>query len=171
MQVGTTLVMCVIVERAAGTILDDTNKAGENQEININHTMTEKQLNKTFSAVKIEDYLPNLTTPLPYTVEDLLMSLGLLLLLFILFCLWYSLARLCIHLVYHKTHQRIKKMEEAELEEELSTKCSKDDREDHPPPHKIFRSNLIGSDDSCQLLETEPDQQERMGTNHDCMLL
>ena len=152
------LVMCVIMEPASGTMLNDTSM--DEHGINRNDTRMHESLNKNISTIKTEDYI-GLLTMKPYTVKDLLMSLGLLLLLVILFCIWYSLARLCIYLVYHKTHQRIKKLEEAECEDEVITNWSKEEQEDYQTPCKLYRSKLVGSSKAyCQLLEAGEDEQE-----------
>ena len=63
-------------------------------------------------------------TPINYTLEDLLMSLSLLVMLIIFFIIWYLLTRLFIFLAYNKTVERIRYMEDSEdsISLTLSTK-------------------------------------------------
>merc|ERR1712098_760596 len=62
-----------------------------------------------------------LQAPTSYSIEDLLMTLAVLLILLIMILIWYSLARAVIYLAYHTEDRRIafqKNYEEESLYEE-----------------------------------------------------
>jgi hypothetical protein len=52
-------------------------------------------------------------TPINYTLEDMLMSLSLLVMLIIFFIIWYLLTRLFMYLAYHKTAEKIRQIEDS----------------------------------------------------------
>ena len=64
------------------------------------------------------DNLYRLQAPVVYKLEDLMMSLTLLLVLFFMILLWYGFARCIIYLAYHKTVRRIQYLDE--IQEDLS---------------------------------------------------
>ena len=61
-------------------------------------------------AMDSKEYLTNLRAPVSFKLEDLMMSLSILLILLIIFILWDFLTLLIIRLAYRKTKARIKKM-------------------------------------------------------------
>jgi hypothetical protein len=81
-----------------------------------NGTNTEENTTRTENA--IED-LYRLQAPVVYKLEDLMMSMTLLLVLFFMILLWYGFARCIIYLAYHKTEKRIQYLDE--IEEDLSS--------------------------------------------------
>ena len=81
-----------------------------------NGTNTEENTTRTENA--IED-LYRLQAPVVYKLEDLMMSLTLLLVLFFMILVWYGFARCMIYLAYHKTEKRIQYLDE--IEEDLSS--------------------------------------------------
>ena len=81
-----------------------------------NGTNTEENTTRTENA--IED-LYRLQAPVVYKLEDLIMSLTLLLVLFFMILFWYGFARCMIYLAYHKTEKRIQYLDE--IEEDLSS--------------------------------------------------
>ena len=74
--------------------------------------------NITRTENTIED-LYSLRAPVVYKLEDLMMSLTLLLVLFFMILVWYGFARCIIYLAYHKTEKRIQYLDE--IEEDLSS--------------------------------------------------
>ena len=59
--------------------------------------------------VELETEIENvfkLRAPVVYTMEDLVMSVTLLLILVVMLMIWYGAARCIIFLVYHKTNKR-----------------------------------------------------------------
>ena len=72
--------------------------------------------NITRTENAIED-LYSLRAPVVYKLEDLMMSLTLLLILFFMILLWYGFARCIIYLAYHKKEKRVKYFDE--MEEDL----------------------------------------------------
>ena len=58
-----------------------------------------------------EDYFKyhqiKLEAPVSYTMEDLLMTLVVLLILLLMVLIWYSLARILIYITYHSDENRI----------------------------------------------------------------
>ena len=69
--------------------------------------------NITRTENAIED-LYSLRAPVVYKLEDLMMSLTLLLVLFFMILLWYGIARCIIYLAYHKKEKRVKYFDEIE---------------------------------------------------------
>ena len=61
-------------------------------------------------SIELEEkikHLYKLRAPVAYTLEDLMMSLTILLLIFGIMVVWYSFARCIIYLVYHKADKSI----------------------------------------------------------------
>ena len=52
-------------------------------------------------------HLFKLQAPISYTIEDLLMTLAVLLILLIMMLIWYILARALIYLAYHSEERRL----------------------------------------------------------------
>ena len=79
---------------------------------NLNDTLVEIEMESDLITVPItidtKEYHTMLRAPVSYKLEDLLMSLAILLILLWVFILWYFLTRLIIHLAYHKTKATIK---------------------------------------------------------------
>ena len=66
-------------------------------------------------------HLFKLQAPIVYTMDDLLMTMAVLLILLIMILIWYSLARALIYLAYHSEERRMssqKNMEEGSIYEE-----------------------------------------------------
>ena len=66
-------------------------------------------------------HLFKLQAPTVYTMDDLLMTMAVLLILLIMILIWYSLARALIYLAYHGEERRMssqKNMEEGSIYEE-----------------------------------------------------
>ena len=74
--------------------------------------------NITRTENAIED-LYSLRAPVVYKLEDLMMSLTLLLVLFFMILVWYGFARYIIYLAYHKKEKRVQYF--YEMEEDLSS--------------------------------------------------
>ena len=74
--------------------------------------------NITRTENAIED-LYSLRAPVVYKLEDLMMSLTLLLVLFFMIFVWYGFARCIIYLAYHNTEKKVKYYDE--VEEDLSS--------------------------------------------------
>ena len=74
--------------------------------------------NITRTENAIED-LYSLRAPVVYKLEDLMMSMTLLLVLFFMILVWYGFARYIIYLAYHKKEKRVQYFDE--MEEELSS--------------------------------------------------
>ena len=81
-----------------------------------NGTITEENITRTEHS--FED-LYSLQAPVVYKLEDLMMSLTLLLVLFFMILLWYGFARCIIYLAYRKTEKRIQYLDE--MEKDLSS--------------------------------------------------
>ena len=85
------------------------------------NTVVGEMFNTTSEMIK-NNTIPNSSNeqvfqwrkPINYTLEDLLMSLSLLVMLIIFFIIWYLLTRLFIYLAYHKTVERIRQMDDSE---------------------------------------------------------
>ena len=95
------------------SIADDAYN-GTNTEANVledieNITRTENAINDLY----------RLRAPVVYKLEDLMMSLTLLLVLFFMILLWYGIARCIIYLAYHKKEKRVKYFDA--MEEDLSS--------------------------------------------------
>ena len=77
-----------------------------------NDTLVEIEMESDLITIPMtmdsREYPTNLRAPVSYKLEDLLMSLAILLILLWVFILWYFLTRLIIHLAYHETMARIK---------------------------------------------------------------
>ena len=67
-------------------------------ETNIDHVQVEEKIENVFK----------LRAPIVYTLEDLLMSVTLLLFIFPVMLMWYGFARCIIYLAYHKSRKRTK---------------------------------------------------------------
>ena len=95
------------------SIVDDaynvTNTEANVQEDIENIIRTENAINDLY----------RLRAPVVYKLEDLMMSLTLLVVLFFMILLWYGIARCIIYLAYHKTEKRVKYFDE--IEEDLSS--------------------------------------------------
>ena len=66
-------------------------------------------------------HLFKLQAPIVYTMDDLLMTMAVLLILLIMILIWYSLARALIYLAYHGEERRMtyqKNIEEGSIYEE-----------------------------------------------------
>ena len=78
---------------------------------NLNDTLVEIEMELDLITVPItidsKEYLTKLRAPVTYKLEDLLMSLAILLILFMVFIIWYFLTSLIIRLAYHKPKARI----------------------------------------------------------------
>ena len=48
-----------------------------------------------------------LQSPITYTMEDLVVTLSVLLILFIMIIIWYGVARVIIYLAYHKKEKKL----------------------------------------------------------------
>ena len=64
-------------------------------------------------------YQFKLQAPISYNMEDLLMTLAVLIILFIMIMIWYCLARTLIYLAYHTEQSRITAQEERIYEEDF----------------------------------------------------
>ena len=64
-------------------------------------------------------YQFKLQAPISYNMEDLLMTLAVLIILFIMIMIWYGLARTLIYLAYHTEQSRITDQEERIYEEDF----------------------------------------------------
>jgi hypothetical protein len=95
------------------SIVDDvynaTKTAAIGQEDIINITRTENAIEDLYS----------LRAPVVYKLEDLMMSLTLLIILFFMILLWYGFAQFIIYLAYHKKPKSVKYYDE--VEEDLSS--------------------------------------------------
>ena len=72
--------------------------------------------------VQVEDKIENvhkLRAPVVYTVEDLIMSVTLLLLIFLVMLMWYGFARCIIYLAYHKSRKTTKYF--TDIEDDISS--------------------------------------------------
>ena len=91
---------------------------------NLNDTLVEIEMESDLITISMtmdsREYPTNLRAPVSYKLEDLLMSLAILMILFWVFILWYFLTRLIIHLAYHKTKATIKTIYEEGEECSLS---------------------------------------------------
>merc|ERR1719483_1571378 len=80
--------LVMLVKTASGKSVDEIIE----KRIEFNGTM----------KINTKEYPITLKSPAIYKLEDLLISLSILLGLFFIFTIWYFLTRLIIHLVYHK---------------------------------------------------------------------
>ena len=62
----------------------------------------------------LNEFELKLRAPVVYTVEDLKMSLSLLLTILTVIFIWYKLARCIIYLAYHTTESKIDDLEDLE---------------------------------------------------------
>ena len=95
------------------SIADDAYN-GTNTEANVQEDI--ENIIRTENAI---NDLYRLRAPVVYKLEDLMMSLALLLVLFFMILLWYGIARCIIYLAYHKTEKKVKYFDE--IEEDLSS--------------------------------------------------
>ena len=66
------------------------------------------------TSESINEYDLKLRAPIVYTVEDLKMSLSLLLIVLIMIFVWYGLARCIIYLAYHTTERKLEDLDDIE---------------------------------------------------------
>ena len=64
-------------------------------------------------------YQFKLQAPLSYNMEDLMMTLAVLMLLLIMVLIWYGLARTLIYLAYYREESRTRKQEDRIYEEDF----------------------------------------------------
>ena len=75
-------------------------------ETNTDHVQVEEKIENVFK----------LRAPVVYTVEDLIMSVTLLLIISLAMVMWYGFARCIIYLAYHKTAKTTKYFTDVEKE-------------------------------------------------------
>ena len=78
-------------------------------ETNIDHDQVEEKMDNVFK----------LRAPVVYTLEDLIMSISLLLLIFLVMLMWYGFARCIIYLAYHKSRKTTKYF--TDIEDDISS--------------------------------------------------
>ena len=64
-------------------------------------------------------YQFKLQAPISYNMEDLLMTLAVLMILFLMILIWYGLARTLIYLAYYREESRTRKQEDRIYEEDF----------------------------------------------------
>ena len=81
----------------------------------------EQDIMKVTMQIDYKEYHTMLRAPVKYKLEDLLMSISILLLLLLLFLMWYLTTRLIIHLAYRKSKSRIQKFYEKEDQHSINS--------------------------------------------------